>query len=1450
MKKLTRVVSVLLSTLMLMSAFTALNFSASAADKKLTVRANSNLFETVTQDFEPGTNQLTVTWWMEVPDTDMINTQCVITYDRSKLEVDMTEGVNFSTVDGKRVDRILRVTDGEGTVTNYTPDQTYLEKHENHADSGFLEGEENNDASIKVNAVNLSGSTLTGENGKVPFASVTFNPIGGASGVTDVNLYVEIMQIVGENEKEEHYFVKHSEIADSSVSYKPETPAAVYAGTFEEPVAAGDIFTIAGSENFLSTGWTISPTTNVMTLGSDGIYKITVPSVKAVSGAVYEVKVVQFYSGNPEWVEWHGVPGTGANVDFGLSKDCDVTVTYNPNTGEINVTGDGVGEASSDVSFVTVAGNGKDVPSFVNGKDWDPAAEANKMTATGSVYEITYKGVAANKDLEFKFVANGAWALSWGNDAAVTSGTAMDAHYNGKNIKFKYTSAKSTFDLTLKLDLTNWDANTLAGAKFTVIAKDSEEPTTAAPTTAAPTTAAPTTAAPTTAAPTTAAPTTKPAGDVYTLAGTSNFIDTAWEPTPDDYVMTKGADGSYKITVPSVKAVDGAIYQVKVVQFVDGDPENMIWHGKDGGDGNVDFGLSKDCDVTVTYNPNTKAITVTGAGVTEPSYKFDYVTAVGVGNGNFLNGVSWDPTEESNKLTEVSSGVYEITYNEVKANTDLKFKFTANGAWVLNWGYNDAVTFGTPTDAHFDGADIVVNYKSQNTYFDITLRLDLSKYDADKRTGATFTVTAKEIEQPTTEKPEPTTAAPTTAAPTTAAPTTAAPTTAAPTTAAPTTKPGPTDDVYTLAGTSNFIDTAWEPTPDDYVMTKGSDGIYKITVPSVTAIEGEIYQVKVVQFVGGDPENMIWHGKDGGDGNVDFGLSKDCDVTVTYNPNTKAITVTGAGVTEPSYKFDYVTAVGVGNGNFLNGVSWDPTEESNKLTEVSSGVYEITYNEVKANTDLKFKFTANGAWVLNWGYNDAVTFGTPTDAHFDGADIVVNYKSQNTYFDITLRLDLSKYDADKRTGATFTVTAKEIEQPTTEKPEPTTAAPTTAAPTTAAPTTAAPTTAAPTTAAPTTKPGPTDDVYTLAGTSNFIDTAWEPTPDDYVMTKGSDGIYKITVPSVTAIEGEIYQVKVVQFVGGDPENPIWHGKDGGDGNVDFGLSKDCDVTVTYDPNTKAITVTGAGVTEPSYALEYVTAAGSGYGNFLNGVNWDPTEESNRLTMVSPNVYEITYEEVDANTDLQFKFAANGGWVQNWGYTGAVAFDTPTEAHFDGGNIVVNYESINDYFDLTIRLDLTKWDAEKRTGATFTVIAKEIEQPTTEPPEPTTVAPTTAAPTTVAPTTAAPTTAAPTTAAPTTAVPTTAAPTTVAPTTAAPTTVAPTTAAPTTEPIMYGDVNQDGKITVDDVTTLQKYLAEMITLNDAQKRAADTDGDGQIKIVDATEIQKYLAEIIHHLGPKS
>ena len=247
MKKLTRFFSALLSVLMVVSVTSVFNVTTFAADSeqtavssddKLTVRANSNIFPTVTQEFSPDTNQITVTWWICANDIVMVNTQNVITYDSEKLSVDMTEGVNgeMTNVGGsqKRVEKILRVTDGYGTVTNYSPKQRYLDKHENHPDSlPFLPGEENNKAGIKLNAINVEGWKLSDSGDRVPFASVTFNPKTAGGGSTDVNLYVEIIQYAEEGETDNHYFVAYSEIADSGISYLPEKPAAVYAGGFD-----------------------------------------------------------------------------------------------------------------------------------------------------------------------------------------------------------------------------------------------------------------------------------------------------------------------------------------------------------------------------------------------------------------------------------------------------------------------------------------------------------------------------------------------------------------------------------------------------------------------------------------------------------------------------------------------------------------------------------------------------------------------------------------------------------------------------------------------------------------------------------------------------------------------------------------------------------------------------------------------------------------------------------------------------------------------------------------------------------------------------------------------------------------------------------------------------------------------------------------------------------------
>lgn len=68
-----------------------------------------------------------------------------------------------------------------------------------------------------------------------------------------------------------------------------------------------------------------------------------------------------------------------------------------------------------------------------------------------------------------------------------------------------------------------------------------------------------------------------------------------------------------------------------------------------------------------------------------------------------------------------------------------------------------------------------------------------------------------------------------------------------------------------------------------------------------------------------------------------------------------------------------------------------------------------------------------------------------------------------------------------------------------------------------------------------------------------------------------------------------------------------------------------------------------------------------------------------------------------------------------------------------------------------------------------------------------------------------------------------------------------------EDVLIGDVNGDGSITIDDATTVQKAIAEIIVLNEDQKNAADANGDGYISIDDATTIQKYIAEMIDYLG---
>lgn len=63
----------------------------------------------------------------------------------------------------------------------------------------------------------------------------------------------------------------------------------------------------------------------------------------------------------------------------------------------------------------------------------------------------------------------------------------------------------------------------------------------------------------------------------------------------------------------------------------------------------------------------------------------------------------------------------------------------------------------------------------------------------------------------------------------------------------------------------------------------------------------------------------------------------------------------------------------------------------------------------------------------------------------------------------------------------------------------------------------------------------------------------------------------------------------------------------------------------------------------------------------------------------------------------------------------------------------------------------------------------------------------------------------------------------------------------TSPAGWGDVTGDGKVTIADVTYIQKFLAGLgLNLNEI---TADVTGDGRVTVADATYIQKVLAGIV-------
>ena len=253
----------------------------------------------------------------------------------------------------------------------------------------------------------------------------------------------------------------------------------------------------------------------------------------------------------------------------------------------------------------------------------------------------------------------------------------------------------------------------------------------------------------------------------YVVAGTANLCDSTWDFSEESgNIMTEKEDGTYELVFSPTEEL--GVVQIKVAKLTDGKVQADEDYYGDASGNNITFKVTDAGDVTVTFDPSTKEIKVKGDNVEMVSdLKIDAMRAVGNGDGNWLNGVGWDPADDSNKMTEVSDNVYEISYDGLEAYDNYQVKFAANGSWTDNWG-GEFKASGVKTDADYNGGNITIDVPEDNST--VKLTLDLTGFDYASKTGAKFTVTINGEEQeettvaPTTEavttKPEETTAAP------------------------------------------------------------------------------------------------------------------------------------------------------------------------------------------------------------------------------------------------------------------------------------------------------------------------------------------------------------------------------------------------------------------------------------------------------------------------------------------------------------------------------------------------------------------------------------------------------------------------------------------------------------------------------------------------------------------
>lgn len=125
------------------------------------------------------------------------------------------------------------------------------------------------------------------------------------------------------------------------------------------------------------------------------------------------------------------------------------------------------------INSMIVIGNG--YGNWLNGAYWNTYYEENYMEKiSDTVYQITFKNVEQNDDCQFKLVANGLLNDTWGGVVASPGKTETAVYNSDDNITFSVDYELA--DVTLTVDLTDFDSVKKTGVKFRIDVVDKTPP--------------------------------------------------------------------------------------------------------------------------------------------------------------------------------------------------------------------------------------------------------------------------------------------------------------------------------------------------------------------------------------------------------------------------------------------------------------------------------------------------------------------------------------------------------------------------------------------------------------------------------------------------------------------------------------------------------------------------------------------------------------------------------------------------------------------------------------------------------------------------------------------------------------------------------------------------------------------------------------------------------------